>query len=317
MSLLLEFACILGFGAACWAGGDLLRKLFFSEPLPIIARHALAFTAGNVAFSYFLTALGFLGLYMPWVLKTVFFAGIGLAFWNIFMAQRAFFPKLAKRLLPHRKGVLASTDIQIVENDPERRICLSYENEVPRDKRDGAIAFFVMAAMVMLFLIPAILQAGAPPYVRDSLVYHLLCPKEYLKAERLVHIQGNIFSAFPKGHEVLMTLLLSNAGDRAAQGFSVLQQVAAIGESLQLDLSDRWTLAGRTVHAWIRYRSPCHVLHWVRLCRASASHDPWRLPIGPRPFHSIRKGNEHGWKHEIRTYFVDWVPGGLDGCAQI
>jgi hypothetical protein len=97
----------------------------------------------------------------------------------------------------------------------------------------------------MLFLIPAILQAAAPPYVRDALVYHLLCPKEYLKAGRLVHIQGNLFSAFPKGHEVLMTLLLSNAGDRAAQGFSVLQQVAAIGNlySLTYLMAGPWSAA--------------------------------------------------------------------------
>ncbi len=234
MSLLLEFACILGFGAACWAGGDLLRKLFFNKPLPIIARHTLAFTAGNVAFSYFLTALGFLGLYMPWALKTVFFAGIGLVFWNILIAQRASCPKLAKRLVPRQEGFLASENIQEPERDPERKICLSYENEVPPNKGDGPLGFYVLIVIVTLFLIPAILQAGAPPYVRDSLVYHLLCPKEYLKAERLVHIQGNIFSAFPKGHEVLMTLLLSNAGDRAAQGFSILQQVAAIGNLYSL-----------------------------------------------------------------------------------
>jgi hypothetical protein len=50
-----------------------------------------------------------------------------------------------------------------------------------------------------------------------------------LKAGHLVHIKGNLFSAFPKGHEVLMTLLLAVGGDRAAQGFSILQQIAAIG----------------------------------------------------------------------------------------
>jgi len=58
----------------------------------------------------------------------------------------------------------------------------------------------------------------------------LLCPKEYLRAGRLVHIPGNLYSAFPKGHEVIMTLLLAVAGDRAAQGFSILQQIAALGE---------------------------------------------------------------------------------------
>src|SRR5512135_354490 len=106
MNLLLEFACILGFGAACWAGGDLLRKLFSAEPSPIVARHTLAFTVGNVAFSYFLTALGFLGLYTSWVLKAVFLAGIGLVVLNILVTQGASCAKLVKKFLPHRKGVL-------------------------------------------------------------------------------------------------------------------------------------------------------------------------------------------------------------------
>ena len=245
MSLLLESTCVLAFGAACWAGGDFLRKLFFNEPLPFIARHTLAFTAGNVAFSYFLTALGFSGLYIPWVLKTVFFAGIGLVFWNVIIAQRALYSRLAKRLLRYGRGFRVSTDVQGIENDPERRMVFLSENEVPRNKGDGSIAFSFLVVMVMLFVIPAILQGAAPPYARDSLVYHLLCPKEYLNAGRLVHIQGNLFSAFPKGHEVLMTLLLSNAGDRAAQGFSVLQQVAAIGElySLTYLIAGPWPAA--------------------------------------------------------------------------
>jgi len=71
----------------------------------------------------------------------------------------------------------------------------------------------------------------------------------YLKAGRLVHIKGNLFSAFPKGNEVLMTLLLCNAGDHAAQGFSVLQQLAAIGElySLTCLMAGPWPAALCTV----------------------------------------------------------------------
>jgi hypothetical protein len=136
-----------------------------------------------------------------------------------------------------------------MESDPGRGIVFSSENEVLQKKGAESIALFFLALMVMLFLIPAILQAAAPPYARDSLVYHLLCPKEYLRAGRLVHIQGNLFSAFPKGHEVLMTLLLSNAGDRAAQGFSVLQQVAAIGNlySLTYLMAGPWPAALCTV----------------------------------------------------------------------
>jgi hypothetical protein len=249
MSLFWEATCILAFGAASWAGGDLLLKLFLNEPLPVVARHTLAFAVGNVAFSYFLTALGFAGLYISWVLRVVFFAGIGLAFWKVIIEERSFHSRLTKRLLQHERGSQVSIDIQGIGKDPERRIFFSCENEVRRNKKDGWIALFFLCAVVMLFLIPAILQAAAPPYVRDALVYHLLCPKEYLKAGRLVHIQGNLFSAFPKGHEVLMTLLLSNAGDRAAQGFSVLQQVAAIGELYGLTylMAGPWSAALCTV----------------------------------------------------------------------
>ena len=249
MSLFWEATCILAFGAASWAGGDLLLKLFLNEPLPVVARHTLAFAVGNVAFSYFLTALGFAGLYISWVLRVVFFAGIGLAFWKVIIEERSLHSRLTKRLLQHERGSQVSIDIQGIGKDPERRIFFSCENEVRRNKKDGWIALFFLCAVVMLFLIPAILQAAAPPYVRDALVYHLLCPKEYLKAGRLVHIQGNLFSAFPKGHEVLMTLLLSNAGDRAAQGFSVLQQVAAIGELYGLTylMAGPWSAALCTV----------------------------------------------------------------------
>ena len=164
------------------------------------------------------------------MLKAVFFAGIGLAFWKVVIKERSLHSRLAKRLLQNGRGSQVSIDIQEIGKDPGRKSFFSCENEVQRNKKDGSVALIFLSAVVMLFLIPAILQAAAPPYVRDALVYHLLCPKEYLKAGRLVHIQGNLFSAFPKGHEVLMTLLLSNAGDRAAQGFSVLQQVAAVGE---------------------------------------------------------------------------------------
>jgi hypothetical protein len=188
------------FGAACWAVGDFICKLFFNEGvlLPAVARHTLAFTAGNVAFSYVITALGFMGYFIPSVLWTVFIAGFGLAIWRI-----------AMRFMRPLQGP-------------------SLNHAIQEEGGEKCILFFLVVT-VALFLLPAILQAAAPPYVRDSLVYHLLCPKEYLKVGHLVHIEGNLFSAFPKGHEMFMTLLLAIGGDRAAQGFSILQQVAAIG----------------------------------------------------------------------------------------
>ena len=203
MNLFWQFICMIAFGAVCWAVGDILLKSFLGRKvvLPVLARHSLAFATGNVAISYFLTGLGFIGGFVPTVLWIVFFGGIGITIWHI--AEES------------RKSTHSRPLNQTIQEETE-------------NKEEGAAYIFLMVVMG-LFFIPAILQAAAPPYVRDSLVYHLLCPKEYLKVGRLVHIEGNLFSAFPKGHEVLMTLLLSIGGDRAAQGFSILQQLAAIG----------------------------------------------------------------------------------------
>jgi hypothetical protein len=143
MSFLLESTCVLAFGAACWAGGDLLRKLFFNEPLPFIARHTLAFTAGNVAFSYFLTALGFSGLYTPWMLKTVFYAGIGLAFLKVIIEERQFFSGLIKKLVQDGRGLQVSTDIQKMGKDREERIFFSPENGIRGNKGGESIALFL------------------------------------------------------------------------------------------------------------------------------------------------------------------------------
>ena len=200
MNLFWQFICMIAFGAACWAAGDILIKSFLGKKavLPALARHTLTFTAGNVAFSYVITALGFTGYFIPSVLWTVFIAGSGLAIWRITV-----------RFMRPLQGP-------------------SLNHAIQEEGGGKGIPFFLVAT-VALFLLPAILQAAAPPYVRDSLVYHLLCPKEYLKVGHLVHIEGNLFSAFPKGHEMFMTLLLAIGGDRAAQGFSILQQVAAIG----------------------------------------------------------------------------------------
>ena len=211
MNPLLQSIWLIAFGASCWAIGDFLLKLFFKERvrLPAVAWHTLAFTAGNVGVSYLMTGLGFAGLYLPWTLRGVFFAGIGLLSWKV-VAEGSFLCRsLAKR-----------------------RVCGRKENEIAGNEKEGRTALFLSIVVVAVFLIPAILQAAAPPYVRDSLVYHLLCPKEYIRAGRLVHIPGNLYSAFPKGHEVMMTLLLGVSGDRAAQGFSILQQIAAIGEPM-------------------------------------------------------------------------------------
>jgi hypothetical protein len=214
MSLLWQFFCLITFGATCWAVGDFLRGRFLQESfnLSTLTRHTLAFSAGNVVLSYLLTGLGFIGAFVPLVLWTVFFVGIGIMIWRIV-------------------GEFRSSAHSVSVNHTNRE---KIDKGAAKERREEQAASIILILVIGLFFLPAILQAAAPPYVRDSLVYHLLCPKEYLRAGRLVHIDGNIFSAFPKGHEALMTLLLAISGDRAAQGFSIVQQVAANGSVYSL-----------------------------------------------------------------------------------
>lgn len=218
MDLSWQFACMLAFGLSCWAVGDFLRQALLGESssLSPVARHTLSFAVGNVALSYLLTALGFAGLFLPPVFWVLFFAGSGLGVWRI--------ARLSFEGGSSEKG--------------ERR-------RIPEGTKEEKFAFIFLAICVGIFLLFGIFQAAAPPSARDSLVYHLLCPREYLKAGRLLHIEGNLFSAFPKGQEVLMTLLLATAGDRAAQGYSLLQHLAMAGAvySLVRFVARPWTAA--------------------------------------------------------------------------
>ena len=86
-------------------------------------------------------------------------------------------------------------------------------------------ALLTMAALIV-FYFPSALMALAPPFVRDTLVYHLALPKAYLAAGKLVFLSGNFFAAYPKGQEMILTLLLGLFGEGAAQFFSVVQQLA-------------------------------------------------------------------------------------------
>jgi hypothetical protein len=196
MNLLGQWIVVCAFGLSCWAVGDWLGQTLFPvrNNLPVPARHALSFAAGNVIFSYALTILGFFGFLIPSVLWATFLAGIAV---------------VVVRTICFRNRVMCSVD----------------QEKASRSERDG-LAFLFLTAVAGLFIVAAVVQASAPPYVRDSLVYHLLCPKAYLKTGAVHHIGGNLYSAFPQGHEMLMTLLLGIGGERAAQGFSLLQHGA-------------------------------------------------------------------------------------------
>lgn len=171
----------------------------------------MAFAAGNAVFSYFLTALGFTGLLLPSVLWAVFSAGLAIVIWQMISFRR--------RKAPGEQDLNGEPGLQ---PDPKEGV---YGKERSSRGRE-TFAFILLLAIVGFFLLAAVFQALAPPYVRDSLVYHLLCPKEFLRGGEIRTIEGNLYAAFPKGHEVIMTLLLSLAGDRAAQGFSIFQHLA-------------------------------------------------------------------------------------------
>jgi len=85
MNLFWQLICMIAFGGACWAAGDILLKRLLGKNvvLPTLARPSLAFATGNVALSYLLTGLGFVGGFLPTVLWTVFFGGIGITIWRI------------------------------------------------------------------------------------------------------------------------------------------------------------------------------------------------------------------------------------------
>jgi hypothetical protein len=208
MNLLEQSFYIIVFGGSCWAAGDLFLKRLINKKvvLPPIVHHTLAFATGNIIFSYLITIFGHLGLFRFWIFSTILIFGMALFIWETyFKIIRPFLKRETLYWYPPRF------------------------NLSPQGKnREQSLALFILILAAVVFYTPVIIQAGAPPYLRDTLVYHLLCPKTYLKAGSLIHIPGNLFSAFPKGHEVLMTLLLSIAGDRAAQGFSIVQQLAAI-----------------------------------------------------------------------------------------
>jgi len=197
MDIFLQALILIIFGGACWAFGDFLLGIFLPSRTPFSpgGRWSLSFALGNVAFSYLLMALGFAQLYRLWILWLIFLGGAGLLIYRIYGKLR-------------ERGPSSQT-----------------QGGDHADRR----AFVILLGALIIFYLPTLLQAAAPPYARDSLVYHLLCPKEYLAQGRIHYIPGNLYSAFPKGNEVILTLLLGVAGDRAAQGFSIFQQMAAIG----------------------------------------------------------------------------------------
>jgi len=74
-------------------------------------------------------------------------------------------------------------------------------------KRDARIRqalryFTVPAAAITILSLPILI---APPFFRDSLVYHLELPRQYLLHNGMVEISSNVYTYFPAGIEMLYT----------------------------------------------------------------------------------------------------------------
>lgn len=84
----------------------------------------------------------------------------------------------------------------------------------PRDAIE-AVLFGVLAALLAATLILSL----APPFERDTLVYHLAVPKLYLKEHGIVYVPGNIYSNFPFFTEMFYVAALALGDERIAALF--------------------------------------------------------------------------------------------------
>jgi len=78
---------------------------------------------------------------------------------------------------------------------------------LPRLPRPG-LPTLLAAAILLLYL----LQAAAPPWMRDSLVYHLALPRSFAMAGGYVQPDDNVFASFPLGWESILALLHTLGG---------------------------------------------------------------------------------------------------------
>ena len=76
------------FGCSCWASGQYVLDYFFysnkNHFFPL-AKPVIAFTLGNVIYSYVLTALGFGGLYSHLIFNGLFLSGVALFIFQVLL----------------------------------------------------------------------------------------------------------------------------------------------------------------------------------------------------------------------------------------
>ncbi|MEA3435468.1 MAG: glycosyltransferase family 39 protein [Thermodesulfobacteriota bacterium] len=98
----------------------------------------------------------------------------------------------------------------------------------------------LIAAAIIMLLLPALNNALLPPTARDSLVYHLALPKLYLNNHAWLEFPQNVYGYFPGIIEALFTLVLGLGGEFPAMihfGFGILTMLAVLelGELLGLE----------------------------------------------------------------------------------
>ena len=81
----------------------------------------------------------------------------------------------------------------------------------------------------IVFGLLMLLYGSLPPVLYDTMVYHMALPEQYLIHQGLVALPNHLMSAYPKLHELLLTVPLLLGGPEAANAFTALLMLAAAG----------------------------------------------------------------------------------------
>src|SRR5690606_41182784 len=71
---------------------------------------------------------------------------------------------------------------------------------------------WILAAFSVTLLVLALLHSLAPPYAWDGMTYHLVGPRDYLAAGRMIPHPENFYLGFPKSIEMLFSVTISPFG---------------------------------------------------------------------------------------------------------
>jgi hypothetical protein len=78
---------------------------------------------------------------------------------------------------------------------------------ITESSKPAGFWFYFLILFIIIICILALVGALTPPVARDSLVYHLALPKQYLKNGQWLEVPHNIYSYFPSLTEAIYTLV--------------------------------------------------------------------------------------------------------------